>query len=77
MTDIVKVALIAALPGIIAASVGVLSIFKIGRVQEKVDGNISDMRQDLKDATAAILLAREDSKYREGLAAGKEAKNEH
>jgi hypothetical protein len=56
MTEAVQIALIAAVPGSLAACIGIINLFKIGRVQEHVDGDLSTVKSDLKDANQALLL---------------------
>jgi hypothetical protein len=43
MTDLVKVAIITAVPSTIAAILGFLNRTKIGAVEEKVDGRLTEL----------------------------------
>jgi hypothetical protein len=79
-SDTVQVAIVLAVGGIIAAMLqrNHKATEDVGRtakaISVNVDGNLTKMTAKFEEATAAILAAREDSKYREGFKDGSEHK---
>jgi hypothetical protein len=53
MTDIVKVAIITAVPGTIAAVMGVFNRAKLGDVGRRVDGRLSELLEETRKASKA------------------------
>ena len=75
MSDAVTIALIVGIPSTLAAIASLISAWKIGRVETKVDGNLSEVKAELKATTAALLNVTSDAKFREGVTAGKSSES--
>jgi hypothetical protein len=75
MTDAVEIAIIAAtsptVAALVAAWIGWLNRGTIRNVDANVDGRMTAMSNDLKNATAAILTLTGDGKYKDGWKDGK------
>lgn len=76
MTEAMLIAIIAATPPTVASLVAVwlgwLNRSRIAKVQENVDGNLTNMTAELKEATAAILAANQSASRREGELIGRD-----
>jgi hypothetical protein len=79
ITDLVKVALIAAAPSVIAAVLGFFNRAKLAAVDSKVsdvainvDGNLSELKRELADLSAAYLALTKQASHAEGVLQQKE-----
>jgi hypothetical protein len=67
MTDAVIVALIAAVPGTIAALIGMANRNKLNDVSHNVDGNLLEIKQQLAKVTAERLTLTQESSHALGM----------
>lgn len=55
ISDAVQVAIIAAVPGSLAAMVGVINLFTLAKVKKNTDGKLANIESKLDDKSAAVL----------------------
>jgi hypothetical protein len=70
MTDLVTVALITAIPGTIAAVLGVFNRVKLAAVGEQVDGNLSEVKKELAELHISYLALTKESSHAAGVTEG-------
>jgi hypothetical protein len=74
MSDPVVIALIVASPGILASCISILNFFKLGKVSSNVDGNLSEIKEQLAKVTAERLTLTEQASHADGVKEEKERK---
>jgi predicted outer membrane lipoprotein len=54
VTEGVQIALIAAIPASLAAIVGVINALKLGKVEQKVDGRLTELLELTRESSKAL-----------------------